>query len=218
MHLSLRRAGRLSCRVFLLALGIACGDTTVAPTPSMPAATRDETPTTTTTTARYNLLQRTTELDRLYWVGEWIQPSSGSTQTIKIQKAGIKIEFPPGSVAAPIYVVIVAHPGKVVSYEFFPHGTTFLKPIKIQQDLRNTQAFKNASIMSALQGGYLANGYYDIDFRNASAPLAELFPVEYFDDSGEFTKTTPALVKFYTHHFSGYTLASGLRPMTAGAQ
>ena len=60
-------------------------------------------------------------------------------------------------------------------------------------------------------GGYLANGWYDIDFAAGTAPLVERFPIQYWDGTEDFKKTTPSVAKFYTKHFSGYTLASGIR-------
>jgi hypothetical protein len=216
---------RLSCGALTLIAAAACGDASLAPdrTMSAPRAmnSSEYTPPPMQPTEgmpRYNLLQRTSALDRYYWNGAWIYPDANSYQTIKIQQAGIKVSFPPNSVTAPVYVTIVAHPGKNVSYEFFPHGTTFNEPIKIQQDLHGTTAYHNATIMSNLVAGYLVNGWYDIDFATGSAPIAELFPVVFFDETEDFKKTTPAVVKFYTKHFSGYTLASGVRSMTMAGQ
>ena len=81
--------------------------------------------------------------------------------------------------------------------------------IKVQQDLHNTSAWKNPTIMSGMLGGYLANGVErDVDSHGVGS-FAQVFNIYFSDETGTFSKTTPALVKFYTNHFSGYALASG---------
>jgi hypothetical protein len=211
------RALRSSVGALILAFVASCADSSLSPVASAPAAAKDHI-VVTDTSLRYNLLVRTDPLDKFMWEGAWVQPNAKDYQSVKIRRAGITVSFPPGSVTAPVYVTIVAHPGRYVAYEFFPHGVTFAKPVKIQQDLHETTAWRNVEVMSKLQGGYLANGWYDIDRVQGTAPLAELYPVEFADGTGEFSKLNPAVVKFYTTHFSGYTLVSGVRSYVPDAR
>jgi hypothetical protein len=164
------------------------------------------------------VLTRTTPLTKEYSVTAWIYPSNSAYQSVKIQEAGLKVSFPPGAVTQKLQVTLIAHAGNFVSYEFYPHGTTFLQPVKIQQDLHGTSAYHNDVIMANLLGGYLANGWDDIDQSTGTATLAESFSVFYWDDTDSFKKTTPSVVKFYTNHFSGYILASGIRTTTSYGQ
>ena len=156
----------------------------------------------------YPVLRRIEPLRAEVQASAWISPSK-KIQTIKLSGTGLKVEFPANAVSKPLYVTLIAHPGQYVSYEFLPHGTTFNAPVKIQQDLHNTSAYHDAAVMSDLIGGYLDDGLADLDPVTGLATVAEVFPVFYFDDTDVFTKTTPAVAKFYTTHFSGYVLASG---------
>lgn len=133
---------------------------------------------------------------------------SGS-MSVALKKAGLKVHFSSGAVTTPTRVCLVAHPGALLTYSFYPHGLRFNNEIKVQQDLHNTTAWKNPTVMSGMLGGYLANGVErDVDSKGVGS-FAQVFNIYFSDETGTFTKTTPSLVKFYTNHFSGYALASG---------
>lgn len=157
----------------------------------------------------YPVVTRTVPLAREIRVSAVVWPSKNRYFSVKIKEAGLNVSFPPGAVTQPLLVTLVAHPGKYVAYEFFPHGTTFNVPVKIQQDLHGTSAYQNAQVMSDLLGGYMDDGMADLDQETGLAELAETFTIYYWDDSDVFKKTTPSVAKFYTSHFSGYVLASG---------
>jgi hypothetical protein len=157
----------------------------------------------------YPVLTRTVALPTELSTTAWIYPSKSAYQSVKIGDAGIKISFAPGAVSAPLRVTLIAHAGTLISYEFLPHGTTFGADVKIQQDLHGTNAYQNEAVMSSLVAGYLANGTSDINYTDGTATFSETFPIYYWDGTTSFKKTTPSVAKFYTRHFSGYSLASG---------
>jgi hypothetical protein len=131
------------------------------------------------------------------WPG-WTQSAS---TTIRIPEAGLSVVFPHNAVKAPLRVKITAHQGDLIAYSFEPHGVTFHAPIRIEQDLRYTAAYRDAELRRRLVGGYLANGLEDID-ADGNATMAEVFPVSY---NGSY----PTYARFYTDHFSGYIIATG---------
>jgi hypothetical protein len=157
----------------------------------------------------YPVVVRTQPLSRDITVSAWVYPNNTAKQAVKIKDAGLAVQFPPGSVTSPVYVTLVAHAGKYVTYDFYPHGSTFAQPLKIQQDLHGTSAYHNEAVMSDLIGGYMDDGQDDLDQVTGLASLAETFTIFYWDDTDVFKKTTPSVAKFYTRHFSGYVLASG---------
>lgn len=164
---------------------------------------------TTSTSSTYPVLVRDVPLPADIRVSGWIFPSKTAEQSLKIQEAGIKVSFLPGAVSVPLYVTLVAHGGKLISYEFLPHGTTFGSDVKIQQDLHGTNAYHNEAVMSTMVAGYLQNGTSDINYTDGTATFSETFPIYYWDGTTSYKKTTPSVAKFYTRHFSGYSLASG---------
>ena len=203
--------GRLAAVAATLTLA-ACRDVSpVAPTGAdVPvAASLDEAADLGVVKNEYPVVTRTTPLARYYWTQEWVYPSRNKYQSVKIREAGLSVSFPPGAVDEPLLVTLVAHPGKYIVYDFYPHGTKFNVPVKIQQDLHGTSAYMNAAVMSDLLGGYMDDGIADLDQVTGLADLTETFTIYYWDDTDVFKKTTPSLAKFYTNHFSGYVLASG---------
>jgi hypothetical protein len=92
-------------------------------------------------------------------------------------------------------VSVTALAGSDVAYTFEPHGTTFLVPLVVNQDLRNTEAATGGLIdASALFVGYFPD-------NNNVLSVTELLNVSLnvFNQSATFTVT----------HFSGYIVASG---------
>lgn len=160
------------------------------------------------TSNSYPVLTRNVPLAADEITSAWVYPSKTAYQSVKLDKAGLKVSFAPGAVTSPLYVTLIAHKGRYITYEFLPHGTQFKADVKIQQDLHGTNAYQNESVMSTLVGGYLANGTDDVDYTSGTATFSETFPIYYWDGTTTFKKTTPSVAKFYTRHFSGYSLAS----------
>jgi hypothetical protein len=198
--------------VLVIGFSAACGDNTFTSAPvrlGVPAESHaDAIPS--TLIARAAIVHRTQTLSEWEYVCDVVTPTmSGGSMSLTLRKAGLKVHFYDGAVDTPQKVCIVAHPGALLTYSFYPHGLQFKNNIKVQQDLKGTTAWKNATIMSSMMGGYMPNGVENDVDANGVGSFAQVFEVYYSDDSDTFTKTTPALVKFYTNHFSGYALASG---------
>jgi len=149
-----------------------------------------------------------TMLQRLAWLKDdmvasvCVDPAKGKTLVIK--EAGLTVTFPAGAVSAPTCISATAFHGGDLLYEFAPHGTQFLVPITIQQDLKLTNAYKNPSLVSDLFGGYVPNGEQDIA-ADGTVSVSETFPIELLPDK----ESAARWASFKTTHFSGYVLASG---------
>jgi hypothetical protein len=137
-------------------------------------------------------LQRTKPLPSALSASAYIGALGGR---LAIPGAGITVVVPPLALTSTKLVTVTALAGSNVAYTFEPHGTTFLVPLVVTQDLSNTQATT----------GGLIN------------PLS-LF-VGYFPDSNNILSVTELLninlnllnktAIFTVTHFSGYIVASG---------
>jgi hypothetical protein len=123
--------------------------------------------------------------------------------TLQIRSAGLMVKFPKGAVAQTTTLWVTAKGGNKVVYEFGPHGTQFLVPITIQQDLRDTKAYQTQSIASDLFGGYTPAGTDDIA-SDGSVKVSEVLGVNVVPEQHK-----ARWAFFYPTHFSGYVLASG---------
>ena len=125
---------------------------------------------------------------------------------INIKEAGGKIDFPPGALRERTHITMTAKAGWNVAYEFEPHGISFDKPVKVQQDLKYTLADggKNAKNLTA--------GYYSKDLNGSF-----LDPWKFFARVSELRHVdvdhpaNPRVAKFYVYHFSGYLMSSGFK-------
>lgn len=190
----------------------ACNDLTLMSAPQGPATSRLEKPHETPHIAGANvpIVRRTTPLRVDESACARITPDDHSESvSLKLNKAGLKVTFPRGSVSSAINVCLVAHAGPLLTYSFYPHGLQFNTDITVRQSLRGTTAFHNSTLASDLIGGYLANGVEnDVDTKGVGN-FAQTFNVLGADEVGTVTNVTPSTVSFYTNHFSGYALASG---------
>jgi hypothetical protein len=141
------------------------------------------------------VLKRNVGLATSLSVARTIGPEGGS---LAISRAGIKVTFPKGAVASPVKITVTAQPGRNVAFTFGPHGLKFKKPVTVQVSLLGTQAENNASVRSAMEAGYVADGP---SASSDYAVAAELLPVQF-----NATKSQSA---FSVWHFSGYLLTSG---------
>lgn len=180
----------------LTAFGCA-SDTTTAPPPS-PAVSAPAQPSqsllggllggTSTTTQTINPLKRNTPLAKNITVSKNIGILGG---TISIPAAGLTLVVPPLAVGRTLTFSVTALAGSNVAYEFAPHGTKFLLPLVMTQNLVGT----NASLLSV----GLSLGYFP-DSKNPTS-VSELLGVQV-----DLLK----LVGVSTiSHFSGYIYATG---------
>jgi hypothetical protein len=137
-----------------------------------------------------------------------ITPGGG---TLSIPEAGLLVVFPRGAVSKNLVVTATANHGKDVVYSFEPHGTTFNRPIAIAQlSSLTTYLKKKSETLPELHGGYLLHGPSDIDALG-SATFSETFPAAFVDRAGD------TYIYFFTNHFSGFALASGLLRVSVDA-
>lgn len=141
------------------------------------------------------ILQRTTPLAADISTTAVIGRTGGE---LSIPLAGVKISFPPGALTQSTTITMTALKGSNVAYDFQPHGTVFLQPVKVTQDITGTGASGVLTLLTGMHGGY-----FDTALDPAKQQgLVQETQLGYFDSN----KTT---VKFYIGHFSGYLLSCG---------
>jgi hypothetical protein len=118
--------------------------------------------------------------------------------TLSIPEAGLTLVVPANAVAKNTTFKATAVAGKIVAYEFEPHGTTFAVPLKFTQDLRKV------SLLSALTAP-LMDGAYFADRSQLYSPgstlslVSELQPV--------VVNLLKSQASFPINHFSGYLIS-----------
>ena len=129
-----------------------------------------------------------------------IGPAGGD---IRIGAAGVSVHFPRGAVAVPTSIVMTAHAGWDVAYDFEPHGIQFAQPVTITQNLRGTLAVWAPSLLPSLEGAYFDNstGNVFLDPTHLVATVKEHL--------GGSCDRRSMVLTFQIHHFSGYLVSSG---------
>lgn len=137
---------------------------------------------------------RATPLAKDIAVSAVIGPKGGK---ISIPEAGLTLVVPANAVKANTTFKATALAGKLVAYEFEPHGTKFAVPLQFTQDLRKT------SLLSALTAPLMHGAYFtDRSMLNDQAGLAlvsELRPV--------VVNLLKSQASFPINHFSGYLIS-----------
>jgi hypothetical protein len=164
---------------------------------ALPVAPLDVAPTaaTSTDTQRAAALTRKRALTTDLTASALIGQGGGS---LEIPQAGLKITVPVGALSAPTLITVRAFAGSLVAYEFGPHGTAFAVPVRLSQELGNTNWTKVK--VSAIEGAYFATAA-QLDVVRNEAVIDEFLP----------TSVDPLARKagFPIVHFSGYMLSSG---------
>lgn len=109
---------------------------------------------------------------------------------IHLKKAGLTVYFPRGAVRHRTKITIVVPAGKLVGYEFLPHGLVFHEPVTVTQDLRK------------VKGSFLA--------LIAAFHEGKLGPSVIAKERGKVKKKGRFgdLGVFAIQHFSGYVIAT----------
>lgn len=123
-----------------------------------------------------------------------IGPKGG---TIAIPEAGLTLVVPPKAVSSNVTFTATAVAGKLVAYEFEPHGMTFAVPLQFTQDLRKTSLLATLTA-PLLDGAYFADSG-QLDQQSGLAVVNELLPATV--DLLRFR------VRFPIKHFSGYLVS-----------
>lgn len=140
----------------------------------------------------------------LMWNTPIAQPISRSVTvtprggTLSIPETGLFVTIPANAVTETITITATALPGKLVAYDFQPHGTRFAATIKFKQDLTNTTWY-GAANRGPVQGAYFANTS-QVNTMTGSADVDEKIPAG----------ITGTAVNFWISHFSGYMVAWGV--------
>jgi hypothetical protein len=117
--------------------------------------------------------------------------------TLSIPDAGLTVVVPAGAVQTNTTFKATAVAGRLVAYEFEPHGARFDVPLQFTQDLKKT------SVLGALTGTLMNGAYFtDRDKLNQASGLAavsEVLPA--------VTDVLNFRVTFPIKHFSGYLVS-----------
>lgn len=138
-------------------------------------------------------LQRTTALPSAITVTKTIGSTGG---TLTIPAAGVTVTVPAGALSSPTLITMTARAGRLVAYDFAPHGITFAKPLVFSQKLQGT----NASLLSA---PFLQLGYYTDPnlLTDLGGVVSELL--------GGVTNLLSWTFTGSINHFSGYMVGCG---------
>ncbi len=117
--------------------------------------------------------------------------------TISIPEAGLTLVVPAGAVTSSTTFTATALAGRLVAYEFEPHGTKFAVPLQFTQDLRKV------SLVGTLTSPLLDGAYFTDKTRlNQTVGIAAV---------SEILPATVDLLKmrvgFPINHFSGYLVS-----------
>ena len=118
--------------------------------------------------------------------------------TISIPEAGLTLVVPAGAVSSDVRFTATALAGKLVAYDFQPHGTRFAVPLQFSQDLRKT------SLLASLTGSLLLDGAYFVDSNQLNQASGTALV-------SELRSATVNLLQFRAsfpiNHFSGYLVS-----------
>lgn len=116
--------------------------------------------------------------------------------TISIPEAGFTLIVPPHAVREPVTFKVTAIAGKMVAYEFDPHGTTFRVPLVARQDLSAT-TYSWLSLKPLHAAYFTERG--QLDLQRLTALVSELIRGLTLPWTRQFL--------FPIEHFSGYIVA-----------
>lgn len=124
---------------------------------------------------------------------------------IKLPEAGLKVLVPALAFGKATKVTVTAVAGNQIAYEFEPHGTRFLVPLIVTQDLANTSAANSGGLLNTLLSGGIFAGYFssvsDLNQGAGTALVSELL--------GVALNLSSKTATFSVFHFSGYLVAMG---------
>lgn len=197
------RVARMLVGVATIGMLTACSsDGLVGPTASVPA--RNDgllTGVATTVTGAVKGLVGALGLQRRTEVKAPIVKSMTFTKSggkLAISELGFVLNVPANAIPGnTLTITVTALPGKMVAYDFQPHGTKFLKPITFEQDLGNT-LFSAVLGKPTLSGGYFKDNS-QLNMQSNTALLDEVINATVSGNK----------VTFGISHFSGYMVSTG---------
>jgi len=117
--------------------------------------------------------------------------------TISIPAAGLTLVVPPGAVTSSTKFTATALAGRLVAYEFEPHGTKFPVPLQFTQDL-TTLSLVGAVTAPVLDGAYFTDTS-KLNQNLGRAAASEILPAT--------VDLLRLRVGFPINHFSGYLVS-----------
>jgi hypothetical protein len=194
VHVKIRFSMRLVSAVTLAVAISSCSDSGVT-TPATPSGAANKLLLNPPSTV--NVVTRDAPLDTAQSASALIGIWGGR---ISLPGAGLTVVVPAFAVTSPTQITVTAVAGSEVAYEFEPHGTRFLVPLLVTQDLHGTSADSSGILPSVLYAGYFRN-LAALDQLDATAVISELLGTSISGWQGSAT--------FAVWHFSGYLLATG---------
>lgn len=113
---------------------------------------------------------------------------------------GARLIVPRGAVAGPVTFSIARVPGRIVAYDFQPHGIRFAVPVQIEYSIAGL--VPRGASTSNIEGAYFENGAA-LDQVTGGAQVTEFRPTVVSPDR--------SVVRFTVEHFSGYMVSTGRR-------
>jgi hypothetical protein len=137
---------------------------------------------------------------KAYTVSQLVNNKTGAV--IQVQGQGLNLTVPKGALprdTMTIKVTVIA--GRIVAYDFAPHGTKFAKPLTFSQDLTKTNYLLGTGLLGnlLLKGGYFAENS-QLDQQRGVALVNELIDAR--------LNLLSKRVEFQVPHFSGYMVSS----------
>ncbi|MGZ8379171.1 MAG: hypothetical protein ACXW05_19100 [Gemmatirosa sp.] len=113
---------------------------------------------------------------------------------------GARLIVPRGAVAGPVTFSITRLPGRIVAYDFQPHGLHFAVPAQIEHPTAGVNL--KGVTASSVEGAYFESAAA-LDQATGTAQVTEFRPTLVAVEKG--------LVRFTVDHFSGYMVSTGRR-------
>jgi hypothetical protein len=186
-------------RQWALAVAAACAASACGDQPTDPTVASTAPATLSRTEEVVGLLKRTEPLPDGLSASAVIGPRGGQ---LFIPRAGLRLDFPSGAVTVPTRITVTALGGRNVAYRFEPHGLVFKLPVSLEQNLRNTEAWKSP-LADAVQGSY---------FERLLVDRTESF-AKSLERRGGKLKNSRGFLEFTIEHFSGYMVSTGKGPI-----
>jgi hypothetical protein len=119
---------------------------------------------------------------------------------LNLPGAGLKVVIPPLALTKSTRITVTAIAGSQVAYEFEPHGTHFLVPLSVTQNLLGTSGYSGGLFPKPIVAGYFAN-VTDLNPFSNTGLVSELL--------GVVLNLSTKSATFPVFHFSGYLIATG---------
>jgi len=193
--MNLRPLSRFGARLLSIFLLAGCARDAAAPLePEVDTASRQSSPALLGALLPVRGVTRATPLAEDISVSAVIGKDGG---TISIPAAGLTLVVPAGAVTSNTQFTATALAGRLVAYEFEPHGTKFAVPLQFTQDLRKV------SLVGVLTAP-LMDGAYFTDASRLNQTLGIGLVNELVPATVDLLKLR---VGFPINHFSGYLVS-----------